>query len=114
MGGGELYCDTCGLAPVVSSNGMVSSQPTGITGGGRGSGSGAEQFALLAGLVALVDLAPFRVRAAFALAVREQHLDPFGVGAQLRHAPRARRGATGWARAWSRCRRCRAPTRVPR
>ncbi|MGW3625487.1 tetratricopeptide repeat protein [Streptomyces sp. NPDC000880] len=40
MGGGELYCGTCGLAPVVSSNGMVSSQPTGITGGGRGSGSG--------------------------------------------------------------------------
>ncbi|MET7618178.1 tetratricopeptide repeat protein [Streptomyces sp. NPDC005408] len=39
MGGGELYCDTCGLAPVVSSNGMVSSQPTGITGGGRDSGS---------------------------------------------------------------------------
>lgn len=40
MGGGELYCNTCGLAPVVASNGMVSSQPTGITGGGRDSGSG--------------------------------------------------------------------------
>ncbi|NUK88708.1 serine/threonine protein kinase, partial [Streptomyces lunaelactis] len=39
MGGGELYCDTCGLAPVVASNGMVSSPPTGITGGGRDSGS---------------------------------------------------------------------------
>ncbi|MFI9040972.1 tetratricopeptide repeat protein [Streptomyces sp. NPDC053726] len=42
MGGGELYCDTCGLAPVVSPNGMVSSPPTGITGGGassRGSNS---------------------------------------------------------------------------
>ncbi|WP_327359294.1 serine/threonine-protein kinase [Streptomyces sp. NBC_01304] len=40
MGGGELYCDTCGLAPVVAPNGMVSSQPTGITGGGgRGSSS---------------------------------------------------------------------------
>lgn len=50
MGGGELYCDTCGLAPVVSStgsplseggrefgDGMVSSPPTGIAGGGRGS-----------------------------------------------------------------------------
>ncbi|WP_225636825.1 serine/threonine-protein kinase [Streptomyces solaniscabiei] len=37
MGGGELYCDTCGLAPVVASNGMVGSTPTGITGGGRGS-----------------------------------------------------------------------------
>ncbi|WP_405759165.1 serine/threonine-protein kinase PknG [Streptomyces sp. NBC_01420] len=37
MGGGELYCDTCGLAPVVSPNGMVSSPPTGIAGGGRGS-----------------------------------------------------------------------------
>ncbi|MFJ6459986.1 tetratricopeptide repeat protein [Streptomyces sp. NPDC091387] len=48
MGGGELYCDTCGLAPVVSAkgsspsgqgDGMVSSPPTGIAGGGRGSNS---------------------------------------------------------------------------
>ncbi|WP_425833639.1 tetratricopeptide repeat protein [Streptomyces fractus] len=40
MGGGELYCDTCGLAPVVSSTGMVASQPTGIAAGGqRGSQS---------------------------------------------------------------------------
>ncbi|MFE9816362.1 tetratricopeptide repeat protein [Streptomyces sp. NPDC005773] len=39
MGGGELYCDTCGLAPVVSPNGMVSSPPTGIAAGGRGSNS---------------------------------------------------------------------------
>ncbi|MFC9912345.1 tetratricopeptide repeat protein [Streptomyces sp. NPDC059862] len=37
VGGGELYCDTCGLAPVVSASGMVGSPPTGITGGGRGS-----------------------------------------------------------------------------
>ncbi|MEV3993001.1 tetratricopeptide repeat protein [Streptomyces sp. NPDC049837] len=37
MGGGELYCDTCGLAPVVSATGMVSSPPTGIAGGGKGS-----------------------------------------------------------------------------
>ncbi|MEE1774181.1 tetratricopeptide repeat protein [Streptomyces sp. JV185] len=58
MGGGELYCDTCGLAPVVSpvgpplsersgelGDGLVSSPPTGIAGGGansRGSGSGSE------------------------------------------------------------------------
>ncbi|MFE9765416.1 tetratricopeptide repeat protein [Streptomyces sp. NPDC005808] len=41
MGGGELYCDTCGLAPVVSAGGMVGSPPTGITAGGRSSrGSG--------------------------------------------------------------------------
>lgn len=39
MGSGELYCDTCGLAPVVSSKGLVSSPPTGIAGGGRGSSS---------------------------------------------------------------------------
>ncbi|MFF8552995.1 tetratricopeptide repeat protein [Streptomyces sp. NPDC015501] len=38
MGGGELYCDTCGLAPVVSPTGMVSSPPTGIAGGGRPGG----------------------------------------------------------------------------
>ncbi|MFI7239294.1 tetratricopeptide repeat protein [Streptomyces cyaneofuscatus] len=38
MGAGELYCDTCGLAPVVSPTGMVSSPPTGIAGGGRASG----------------------------------------------------------------------------
>lgn len=35
MGGGELYCGTCGLAPVVSPTGMVSSPPTGVAGGGR-------------------------------------------------------------------------------
>ncbi|MFD8520633.1 tetratricopeptide repeat protein [Streptomyces capillispiralis] len=41
VGGGELYCDTCGLAPVVSPTGLVASPPTGITVGGRGSrGSG--------------------------------------------------------------------------
>ncbi|MFM9442112.1 tetratricopeptide repeat protein [Streptomyces acidiscabies] len=28
VGGGELYCDTCGLAPVVSATGMVGSPPT--------------------------------------------------------------------------------------
>ncbi|MEU6916021.1 serine/threonine-protein kinase [Streptomyces olindensis] len=45
VGGGELYCDTCGLAPVVapggppSGGGMVGSPPTGITAGGR-AGSG--------------------------------------------------------------------------
>ncbi|MEU5537718.1 tetratricopeptide repeat protein [Streptomyces sp. NPDC020362] len=39
VGGGELYCDTCGLAPVVSAGGMVGSSPTGITGGGKGSAS---------------------------------------------------------------------------
>ncbi|MGW7287196.1 tetratricopeptide repeat protein [Streptomyces sp. NPDC054847] len=39
MGGGELYCDTCGLAPVVSPTGMVSSPATGIAGGGRDSSS---------------------------------------------------------------------------
>ncbi|MFE6677676.1 tetratricopeptide repeat protein [Streptomyces sp. NPDC057729] len=37
VGGGELYCDTCGLAPVVSPSGMVSSPPTGIAGGGASS-----------------------------------------------------------------------------
>ncbi|MFI1413711.1 tetratricopeptide repeat protein [Streptomyces sp. NPDC020707] len=46
VGGGELYCDTCGLAPVVSSTGSVGSPPTGITAGGRnsrGSGSGSSR-----------------------------------------------------------------------
>ncbi len=37
MGGGELYCDTCGLAPVVSPNGMIAPTTTGVTGGGRAS-----------------------------------------------------------------------------
>ncbi|MFI8202131.1 tetratricopeptide repeat protein [Streptomyces sp. NPDC085937] len=41
VGGGELYCDTCGLAPVVSPTGLVVSPPTGVTAGGRDSrGSG--------------------------------------------------------------------------
>ncbi|WP_063631603.1 serine/threonine-protein kinase, partial [Streptomyces himastatinicus] len=40
VGGGELYCGTCGMAPVVSPQGMVSSPPTGVAGGGgRGSSS---------------------------------------------------------------------------
>ncbi|TLS43423.1 tetratricopeptide repeat protein [Streptomyces montanus] len=44
VGGGELYCDTCGLAPVVSQSGMVGSPPTGITAGGKGSrGSGSSR-----------------------------------------------------------------------
>ncbi|MYY00867.1 MULTISPECIES: tetratricopeptide repeat protein [unclassified Streptomyces] len=50
MGGGELYCDTCGLAPVVApagsppsgrgrepGDGSLNSPATGITGGGRAS-----------------------------------------------------------------------------
>ncbi|WP_346088795.1 MULTISPECIES: serine/threonine-protein kinase [Streptomyces] len=37
VGGGELYCDTCGLAPVVSPTGLVASPPTGVTAGGRDS-----------------------------------------------------------------------------
>ncbi|MET9816584.1 tetratricopeptide repeat protein [Streptomyces sp. NPDC006355] len=46
VGGGELYCDTCGLAPVVapggppSGGGMVGSPPTGITAGGKGGSGG--------------------------------------------------------------------------
>ncbi|MEV7128840.1 tetratricopeptide repeat protein [Streptomyces sp. NPDC093260] len=39
VGGGELYCDICGLAPVVSASGMVTSPPTGITGGDEAAGS---------------------------------------------------------------------------
>ncbi|MFI5974936.1 tetratricopeptide repeat protein [Streptomyces sp. NPDC051452] len=39
VGGGELYCDTCGLAPVVSASGMVGSPPTGVTRGSTRSGS---------------------------------------------------------------------------
>lgn len=35
VGAGELYCDICGLAPVVSATGMVGSPPTGVTGAGR-------------------------------------------------------------------------------
>ncbi|AXE85960.1 serine/threonine-protein kinase [Streptomyces sp. Go-475] len=46
VGGGELYCDTCGLAPVVapggppSGGGLVGSPPTGITAGGKGGSGG--------------------------------------------------------------------------
>ncbi|MFD8227375.1 tetratricopeptide repeat protein [Streptomyces massasporeus] len=40
VGGGELYCDTCGLAPVVAANGEVGSPPTGITAGGGGGSRG--------------------------------------------------------------------------
>ncbi|MEF3113106.1 serine/threonine-protein kinase [Streptomyces chrestomyceticus] len=36
VGGGERYCDTCGLAPVVSPEGMVGSPPTGVAAARRG------------------------------------------------------------------------------
>ncbi|PVC70780.1 serine/threonine protein kinase [Streptomyces sp. CS081A] len=48
MGSGELYCDTCGLAPVVAPGGMIGSMPTGVAVPGRstrtgtGTGTGAE------------------------------------------------------------------------
>lgn len=38
MGGGELYCDTCGLAPVVAPGGMIGSTPTGMAVPGKGAG----------------------------------------------------------------------------
>ena len=37
MGGGELYCDVCGLAPVVAPGGMLGAAPTGLTSAARGS-----------------------------------------------------------------------------
>ncbi|MEU1822272.1 tetratricopeptide repeat protein [Streptomyces abikoensis] len=41
VGDGELYCDTCGLAPVVSPGGQIASPATGITHtGGRGGSGG--------------------------------------------------------------------------
>ncbi|MFG2769218.1 tetratricopeptide repeat protein [Streptomyces sp. NPDC048350] len=39
MGGGELYCDTCGLAPVVAAGGMLQANPTGMAVPGKGSAS---------------------------------------------------------------------------
>ncbi|MFF8604628.1 tetratricopeptide repeat protein [Streptomyces sp. NPDC015346] len=40
MGGGELYCDTCGLAPVVAPGGLLASTPTGMAVPGKaGAGS---------------------------------------------------------------------------
>ena len=41
MGGGELYCDTCGLAPVVAPGGLLGATPTGMTSAARESGSSA-------------------------------------------------------------------------
>ncbi|MEU9865033.1 tetratricopeptide repeat protein [Streptomyces sp. NPDC047971] len=39
MGDGELYCDTCGLAPVVAPGGMLQANPTGMAVPGKGSTS---------------------------------------------------------------------------
>ncbi|MGP3979381.1 tetratricopeptide repeat protein [Streptomyces sp. 8N114] len=39
MGAGELYCNTCGLAPVVAPGGVLGSAPTGMTSPGRDSRS---------------------------------------------------------------------------
>ncbi|KUJ69283.1 serine/threonine protein kinase [Streptomyces albus subsp. albus] len=41
VGGGELYCDLCGLAPVVSPQNLVSSPATGVTSAGRGGSASA-------------------------------------------------------------------------
>ncbi|TXS13743.1 serine/threonine protein kinase [Streptomyces sp. adm13(2018)] len=41
MGAGELYCDTCGLAPVVAAGGLIGSTPTGVAVPGRNTGRGA-------------------------------------------------------------------------
>ncbi|MGW2302345.1 tetratricopeptide repeat protein [Streptomyces sp. NPDC001809] len=38
MGAGELYCDTCGLAPVVAAGGLIGSTPTGVAVPGRSTG----------------------------------------------------------------------------
>ncbi|MFD0153828.1 tetratricopeptide repeat protein [Streptomyces sp. NPDC055721] len=38
MGGGELYCDTCGLAPVVAPGGLIGSTPTGMAVPAKGTG----------------------------------------------------------------------------
>ncbi|MFF0746998.1 tetratricopeptide repeat protein [Streptomyces sp. NPDC004111] len=46
MGGGEMYCDTCGLAPVVSRNGVIAATATGVTGGGRASSRGSGSSSL--------------------------------------------------------------------
>ncbi len=40
MGGGELYCDTCGLAPVVAPGGLIGGAPTGVAVPGRGAAAG--------------------------------------------------------------------------
>ncbi|MEK9521923.1 serine/threonine-protein kinase PknG [Streptomyces venezuelae] len=40
MGAGELYCDTCGLAPVVAAGGLIGSTPTGVAVPGRNTGRG--------------------------------------------------------------------------
>ncbi|WP_406008890.1 serine/threonine-protein kinase PknG [Streptomyces sp. NBC_00637] len=45
VGDGELYCDTCGLAPVVSPTGLVGSPPTGVTRGGKVSAGSASSRA---------------------------------------------------------------------
>ncbi|MER0245371.1 serine/threonine protein kinase, partial [Streptomyces sp. HSW2009] len=37
VGGGELYCDTCGLAPVVAPSGLLSAPPTSVTSMGAAS-----------------------------------------------------------------------------
>ncbi|MQY15082.1 Serine/threonine-protein kinase PknG [Streptomyces sp. RB5] len=39
MGGGEMYCDTCGLAPVVAPDAMLGAAPTGLTAHRAGSSS---------------------------------------------------------------------------
>ncbi|MEU5215915.1 tetratricopeptide repeat protein [Streptomyces sp. NPDC020807] len=43
MGGGELYCDTCGLAPVVAPGGLIGSTRTGVAVPGKNTGTDSGQ-----------------------------------------------------------------------
>ncbi|MFI2258699.1 serine/threonine-protein kinase [Streptomyces tubercidicus] len=45
VGGGERYCDLCGLAPVVSPGGLLSATPTGLTSRASAGGTAAREAA---------------------------------------------------------------------
>ena len=115
MGGGELYCGVCGLAPVVSvsATGLVGSPPTGLTRADRGSssarsGTGSSSHVSARSSLPVLDLPPVGVRAAVTLAVRPELRSP-SVSVRSSGASAGLRPAAGSARVWSPCRTCRGP-----
>ena len=96
VGGGELYCDTCGLGPGRRRRtGMVGSPPTGITGARQGlaGGSPVSSRASAARRARVPVLAPVGLRRLSRVAVRSSRPLGLGRGCPARVSRRRRRRA---------------------
>lgn len=116
VGGGELYCDTCGLAPVVASNGMVGSpRPDSPRAARARAAPAAVRGRVPAAPVPVRPRAP-RSRGARSPDACRARCPATRPAARCRCAARARPpppvAAVSSASGWCRCRTCRGPTRA--